>query len=110
VRVLVDLTTPQRQWRSLGDGYRVGVKIVSLAVDDVVRVPVSAVFPLPAEEGGTAVFVLDRGRAKMVPVDIAARNGELAWVRKGLDTGARVIVYPPATVRDGERVRERRAP
>ena len=109
VRVLIDITTPQRQWRSLGDGFRVGVRIVSLAVDDVLRVPVSAVFPMPAEEGGSAVFVLDGGRAKTVPVDVAARNGELAWVRRGLEPGARVVVYPPAAVGDGERVRERRA-
>jgi HlyD family secretion protein len=109
VRVLIDITTPQRQWRGLGDGFRVGVRIVSLAVDDVLRVPVSAVFPMPAEEGGSAVFVLDDGRAKTVPVDVAARNGEVAWVRRGLEPGARVIVYPPAAVIDGERVRQRRA-
>ena len=110
VRVLIDITTPQRQWRGLGDGFRVGVRIVSLAVDGVLRVPVSAVFPMPAEEGGNAVFVLEGGRAMTVPVDVAARNGEVAWVRRGLEPGARVIVYPPAAVRDGERVRERTPP
>jgi HlyD family secretion protein len=109
VRVLIDITSPERLWRPLGDGYRVGAKIVSLSVDDVLRVPVSAVFPLPAEESGTAVFVVERGRAKMVPVDIAARNGEVAWVRRGVEPGAVVIVYPPAGVVDGSRVRARDA-
>jgi HlyD family secretion protein len=109
VRVLIDITTPHRQWKDLGDGFRVGAKIVSIAVDGVLRVPVSAVFPLPSEEGGNAVFVVDGGRARTVPVDVAARNGEVAWVRRGLEPGTRVIVYPPATVRDGERVRERAA-
>jgi HlyD family secretion protein len=111
VKVLIDITSPPAQWRALGDGFRVGVRIVTLALDDVVRVPVSAVFPLPEREagspGGMAVFVLDAGHARLVPVQIGARNGSDAWVQKGLAAGATVIVYPPATVRDGARVKPR---
>jgi len=102
-----DITSPPELWRSLGDGFRVGVRLVTLAADDALRVPVSAVFPLPAEEGGMAVFVLESGRARMVPVEVAARNGSDAWVRRGIAAGTRVIVYPPAAVADGARVRER---
>ena len=47
VRVLIDITTPPAQWQALGDGYRVSVRIVTLAEDKAVQVPVSAVFPLP---------------------------------------------------------------
>jgi HlyD family secretion protein len=48
VRVLIDLTSPREQWAALGDAYRVGVRIVTLAQDGAVQVPASAVFPLPA--------------------------------------------------------------
>jgi HlyD family secretion protein len=41
-------------------------------------------------------------------VTLRARNGTSAWVSQGLDSGAKVIVYPPAAVRDGVRVRERK--
>ncbi len=106
VRVLIDLTSPPERWRSLGDGFRVGVRIVTRALPKVVKVPVSAVFPRP--EGGNAVFVIDGGRARLVPVQLGARNGQEAWIESGVAPGAQVIVYPPPTTRDGLRVAPRR--
>ena len=105
VRVLIDLTSPPEQWRALGDGFRVGVRIVTRAMDKVSKVPVSAVFPLP--EGGFAVFVLDGGRARSTPVKLGARNGHEAWIESGVAAGATVIVYPPAP-RDGLRIKQRK--
>ncbi len=111
VNVLVDIASPPAEWAALGDGYRVGVRIVTRSEDAVLRVPVSAVFPLRAEDGtgppGTAVFVFDQGRARLQPVTIGARNGSEAWVQKGLSAGTKVIVYPPAAVVDGARVSAR---
>ncbi len=125
VRVVIDLVTPSEQWRDLGDAYRVTVRVVTVSVDDAVLVPVSAVFPVPAQgdgiesgsetgaraEGnasGMAVFTLDGDRARLTPVRVGERNGSHAWVQDGLSPGARVIVYPPAGVRDGLRVKPRR--
>jgi len=111
VKVVIDITSPPDQWRALGDGFRVSVRIVTTAVDDAVKVPVSAVFPLPAREGhpqgGMAVFVLDSGRARLTPVHVGARNGQDAWVQTGIAPGATVIVYPQTTVKDGGRVKVR---
>lgn len=136
VRVLIDITSPPAQWQALGDGFRVGVHIVTLALPQVVSVPVSAVFPLPAGaaadpaappasgvpagQGGAgaaaepgdgaerrAVFVIEGGRARLRPVWVGARNGNQAWVRSGLAAGDRVVIYPAATVVDGVRVRPR---
>ena len=116
VRVLIAITSPHEQWKQLGYGFRVSLRIVTLTQDNAVQVPVSAVFPLPgdAPDGGraaapkSAVFVVDAGRARVVPVSVAARNGSMAWVRSGVAPGAQVIVYPPATVRDGARVKARK--
>jgi HlyD family secretion protein len=119
VRVLIEITSPQPEWQALGDGYRVSVRIVTLAEDKAVQVPVSAVFPLPAEGADSAsgrptaapqfaVFVADGGRARQVPVELGARNGSAAWIRSGLTPGQQVIVYPPATVKDRQRVAERK--
>ena len=112
VRVLIDITTPAERWRALGDGYRVGVRIVVLELDDVVTVPVSAVFPVPAAAGdaaggGMATFVIRDGRVHRVPVTVGARNGAQAWIRHGLSPGDSVVVYPPASLVDGARVRIR---
>jgi HlyD family secretion protein len=132
VRVLIDVTSPQTEWQALGDGYRVSVRIVTLSEAKAVQVPVSAVFPLPGEAGGTdaaavaanaeageatgramgaarfAVFVADAGRARQTVVVLGARNGSVAWIRSGVTTGQQVIAYPPATVRDGLRVAARK--
>jgi HlyD family secretion protein len=116
VKVLIDITSPPAQWRALGDAFRVGVRIVTLSLDDAVQLPVAAVFPLPARDdagdglpsGGMAVFVLDGGRARLVPVQLGGRNATQAWVRQGLAPGAVVIVYPPPAVHDGARVQERK--
>lgn len=105
VNVLVDLEGPPQQWQRLGDGYRVGVRIVTLSCPSVLRVPVSAVFP--QRDGRSAVFLVERGRARLAPVAIGGRNGSEAWVREGLAEGAEVIVYPPAALRDGMRVKVR---
>jgi HlyD family secretion protein len=110
VRVLIDLTSPPEQWHSLGDGFRVGVRIVALAQEGAIQVPVSAVFPLPGDaDGGAghAVFVVAAERARQVAVELGGRNGSMAWVRGGLQPGQQVIVYPTAAVRDGVRVAAR---
>jgi HlyD family secretion protein len=112
VKVLIDITSPPEQWAALGDGFRVGVRVVTAALDDVVKVPVSAVFPLPERAGGAAgamaVFAVDGGRARVVPVALGARNGTEAWVRSGLAPGATVIVYPDSAVKDGVAVKVRK--
>lgn len=112
VKVLIDLTSPARQWEALGDGFRVGVRIVTLSEERAVKVPVSAVFPLPSNSdgspGGTAVFVLRDGRARRTLVEVVARNASHAWVKTGLAPGDPVIIYPPAAVTDGAWVKPRK--
>ena len=95
----------EAQWQALGDGYRATVRIITLQARDAVCVPVSAVFPLP--KGGHGVFLLVDGRARVTPVDVAARNATVVWARAGVSPGDQVIAYPPASVVDGKRVRVR---
>ncbi len=109
VNVIVDVTSPREQWQALGEGFRVSARIVVVAVNDVLLVPAAAVFPAPQGEGGAmAAFVIEGGRAKLVAVKVAGRNGTSAWVGDGLAKDAKVIIYPPSAVRDGVRVRERK--
>ncbi|WP_235537655.1 efflux RND transporter periplasmic adaptor subunit [Pelomonas sp. Root1217] len=107
VRVLIDLTSPAEQWRTLGDAYRVGVRIVVLSEARALQVPLAAVFPR-SDAPGMAVFVLDGQRARLQPVDVAARSSSHAWVRKLPAAGTSVILYPAAAVADGARVRPRK--
>lgn len=115
VNVLIDLD-PKSTAAALGEGWRVVVRILTRQEADVLRVPVSAVFPWSGPAGQSTaqdaaermgVFVLEGGRARLRPVQVAARNGSLAWVRSGLAPGEVVIAYPPAAVADGVRVKAR---
>lgn len=72
------------------------------------RPPGPAAAP-PTDLRPMAVFVVEDGRARLVPVWLRARNGRSAWIDRGLQAGTRVIVYPPSAVRDGTRVAERPA-
>jgi HlyD family secretion protein len=117
VKVLIDITSAPELWRLLGDGFHVNLRIVTLTVERALVVPVSAVFPWPADaKSGSevraaaehAVFVVENGRAVLRPVQLGARNGSQAWLRGGLDVNATVVVYPPPRVADGVRVKQRK--
>lgn len=115
VRVLIDLDSPADQWQALGDGYRVGVRIVTRAADSVTLVPASALFPLAGNGSDAtaeapdamAMFAFEQGRARLRPVQVEARNAQVAWVRHGARAGDTVIVYPPPSVGEGVRVKVR---
>lgn len=113
VKVLVDIVSPPEQWRSLGDGFRVSVRIVTRAVDQATTVSTSAMFPLASSAGAPggsdrmAVFAVSDGRARLLPIEVVARNASDAWVRHGLQAGQTVILYPSSAVKDGGRVKVR---
>ncbi len=109
VNVLIDITSPRAQWPTLGDGFRVGVRLVVLQTDKALQLPVSAVFPRPGgQPGEMAAFLLDGNHVKQVTVSLRARNASHAWVSQGLNVGERVVVYPPTALKDGARVKARR--
>jgi HlyD family secretion protein len=107
VKVVVDVEAPPEGWRAMGDGFRVTLRILTRQVDQAVLAPVGALFPIG--DGGMGVFRVDGGRAKLQPVELGGRNGSEAWVRTGLKPGDRVIIYPPPSVSDGQRVQARRS-
>lgn len=106
VRAVIAFDTPPPA-DALGDGFRVEVRIVDTVREDVLRVPVGAVFPAPgAEAAGTAmaVFVVRDGRARLVRVTVGGRNGREAWITGGLSPGDVVVLYPGDALRDDVRV------
>lgn len=108
VKVQIALASPPEQRRGLGDGYRVVVRVLTRQQDGALLVPVSAVFPMPGGEPGRhAVFRVDAGRARLNEVQVEARNSSDAWIAKGLDAGAKVVIYPPQGLVDGARIKAR---
>lgn len=106
VKVIVDLDSVPPGWQAMGDGYRVTLRVITQSVDQALLAPVGALFPIG--DGGTGVYVVQDGKAKLQPVELGGRNGNEAWVRSGLQAGQAVIVYPPPAVAEGKRVQARR--
>ncbi len=104
VNVLIDVNNPPEAWRSMGDGFRVSVRIVTASVEQAVLAPLGALFP---HGKGMAAYWLDGRYARLQPVEVGARNNNEAWLRNGLTPGQTVIVYPPSTIRDGRKVHVR---
>jgi HlyD family secretion protein len=102
VNVLLDIVSPPAQRQGLGDHYKVDVSLPVLSAEAVTLVPVGCLFPRGSRQ---ALFVLDGGRARLQEVELVARNGQDAWIRSTLRPGTQVIAYPPASLRDGDRVR-----
>jgi HlyD family secretion protein len=104
VNVIIDFTDPPERWQSLGHGYRVEAHIVVWRGEDVLRVPVSALFRHGED---WAVFVLIEGRARLREVVVGHRNSLAAEVLEGLEAGERVVLYPSDRVFDGVAVTAR---
>lgn len=101
VNVIIDPTSTDERWQSVGDGYRVDVRIVVDEREDVLMLPTSALF---REGEQWMLFVVIDGRARKRPVAIAARAAQAAVVGSGVDEDAQVVVYPGSALDDGSRV------
>ena len=104
VNVIVDFQDPQEAWRALGDGYRVEIRVVVWQREGILKVPTASLFRRGDQ---WALFLAEDGRARMRTVAIGERNGAEAEVVSGLAEGARVVRFPPDTLRDGQRITER---
>ncbi len=104
VNVIIDVDDDRAAWSAMGDGFRVEVAITIWHADDVLTVPTGALFRAGAD---WAVFVVTDGRARRTVLTLGHRTPLAAEVAAGLDAGARVIVHPPDTLADGDRVTAR---
>jgi HlyD family secretion protein len=104
VKVILDFTGPESEWRQLGHGYRVIARVVVWHNDDVLQVPLGALF---REGENWAVFVIADGRAQRRIVTIGERNLHAARVVDGLKVGEQVVLHPSDRVHDGVRVEPR---
>jgi len=101
VNVVLDISSPPAVWETLGDNYKVDVTIPVQSAFKVMLVSVGCLFPLGSR---SALFAFDQGRARVNEVTLMARNGREAWINTSLEVGTKVIAYPPASLKDGDRV------
>jgi HlyD family secretion protein len=104
VNAVIDITSAPTEWHTLGDGFKVDVRLLVEVVEKATKVPVSAIFPMGARSG---IFVLDNGRARLQDITVQARNGIEAWVKTDLPVGSAIIIYPDTKLKDKDRVKPR---
>ncbi len=105
VNVVIDFSGDADNGRErLGHGYQVETRVVLWEADDVLTVPLTALF---RDGERWAVFVDDDGRARVRYVTVGQRNGVVAEIRDGLEAGDGVIAYPSDRVADGVRIARR---
>jgi len=102
VNVVVDITTPLEQRRTLGDNFRVEARIIVWESDRVLKVPSSGLF---RRANDWAAFIVRHGRAQLIPVKAGRSSGTEIQVLDGLKESDEVILYPGDRVKDGQRVR-----
>ncbi len=98
VNVIIDIAADPDLWRRLGHGYRVEVRIVLWEGQEVLKVPLTALF---RDGDEWAVFVEQSGRALRRRVALGHRSGLEAEIVSGLDEDLRVILHPSDRIVDG---------
>jgi HlyD family secretion protein len=104
VKVILDLLDPRLAWESLGNEYRVFVRIREWRGENAVRVPLAALYRVG---DAWSVFRVADGKAAQTSVKLGRRNARFAEVLDGLSTGDTVILHPSDQIRDGVRVEVR---
>ena len=104
VDVRLDITSPRDEWAGLGHGFSVFVRIEEWRAEDVLLVPLSAVFQ---KDGTWFTFRVNDEIAHLAEIAIGRRDGRMAVVEAGLDQGDRVVMHPPDTIREGSTITER---
>lgn len=106
VRLRLDLLAPPEERPGLGDNFRVFVRVVEWAGDDVLQVPIGALFRQGEE--WAAYRVVD-GEAGLAPLRIGRRTALHAEILEGLEPGDRVVLYPGDRIEPGTPVVSRDA-
>ncbi len=98
VEVILSPQGDPDEWRALGHGFRVVARIALWRKDDVLSVPVGALF---RDGSDWAAFVVRDGRAQLQIITIGERNEDFAQVLDGLRPGDQVILHPSDLIKDG---------
>lgn len=90
---------------ALGHGYRVVGNIVIWSEEDVLQIPIGALF---RSGGDWATFVLEDGRARLQRLTLGRMNAQTAQIQSGLEAGDFVILFPSDVLEDGSLVEARK--
>jgi len=95
VNVIATIADPPS---GLGDGFRIEARIITWRGERVATIPASAVF---RSDQRWAVYAVERGRARLRPIEIGHRGRLEVEITGGLSVGSTVILHPTDRIADG---------
>ena len=104
VNVIIDLSSPLQKGTGLGHGFQVEISIVLWEADDVLTVPLTALF---RSGDSWALYVEQDGRAVMREVTLGRKTQLRAQITDGLQAGERIVLYPSDRIVDNTRIAQR---
>ncbi len=104
VIVLIDLIDIPEAAKSLGDRYRVEVRVATWHANDALVIPAGSLF----REGNLwKTYVFKNDTAKLTTVEAGQSDGRFTEILSGIQAGEEVLLHPPDTVKDGAAVTRR---
>lgn len=104
VDAILDVVDPPETWERLGHEFRVMVHITVWEDDDVINIPLGALFRTGPD---WTVFKVVDGMAVATPIKLGHRNSRYAEIVGGLESGDVVVMHPSDQVTDGGAVVDR---
>jgi len=104
VIVLSDLIDIPTEAQTLGDRYRVEVRVATWHSDSVLAVPAGSLFRQGNE---WKTFIFRGGKAALITVEAGHTDGRTTEILSGISAGDEVLLHPPDTVKDGSPVKKR---
>lgn len=90
--------------KNLGAGYRVLADFIIWQNENVLQIPIAALF---RSKGKWSTFVVKDGHAILKSITIGQMNNQYAEVKSGIKTGEKVILYPNDQLENGSVVEKR---
>jgi HlyD family secretion protein len=104
VLVLSDFEKDSPALKTLGDRFRVEVRVAVWHSDETLLVPAGALF---REGSEWKTFLFDHGKARTITVEAGHSDGRLTEVLGGLKADDEVLLHPPDSVKEGSEVVKR---
>lgn len=101
VDVVFDILTPEAERPGLGHGFSVFLRILEWEDQEVLQVPLGALFRTGE---GWAIFAVEDGVAVERPVTLGQRGARVVQVLEGLSAGDLIVTHPSDAVGDGVEV------
>lgn len=104
VNVILSFTDPREKWSTLGDAFRVEAAIIIDQANDVIKVPLSALF---RQNEIWSVFKVVDGMVELKTVKVGRRNDQSAEIISGLNVNDQIITHPGNAIDVGVKVESR---